>query len=116
MIAAAEELDAVDAAVQDLAIARAAGLVGAEDVRDFTELTGLAPDLGFPEAGHRARIDHRFEILAVGLEIEFEDAFVCDAYHACAGRQNHRLERPVRALSFLETDTVVHFGGEIVEI
>src|SRR5437762_907703 len=68
-----EQLDAVHAAVEELAAARAARLVGAQHVRHVAEQAGLAPQLPLPEARHFAGVDHAIEVAAIALEIEGKD-------------------------------------------
>src|SRR4029077_16415701 len=97
-----KQLDAVDAAVEQRAVAGFAGLVGAQHVRDVAEQARLAPDLPFPEAGHLAGRDHPVEIDAIRLHVELEDSTVVDAHHARAGGEDFLLPVPVGLLTGLE--------------
>src|SRR5438270_4793596 len=110
-----EELDAVDAAVDYVAVAGPAGFVGAEDVGDIRELVGLAPDLPFPEAGQDAGIDHRFEVPAEGFGSEFEYTFVVHAYKARIRNEDVHLAGPVGTRSRFERNHPVHFGDHAVD-
>src|SRR5438132_5089394 len=113
---ASKKLNAVDTAVHHFTAAGAPRLVCAEHVGHVAVLPRLAPQLAYPETRHLARVDHRFEIHAIRLLVEFEHAAVVDAHHARAGSEDLGLTLPVRALSLLEANLVVHLGDDRVEI
>src|SRR5207245_3856255 len=113
---ALEELNAVDAAVEDLTAARAPRLIRAEHMGHVAEQPRLAPDLALPEARQLARGDHLFEVLAVGRQVEFEHAGVVDSHHPRTRRKNLPFGFPVGTSSALVTDAFVHRGDDRIEV
>ena len=109
-------MNAVHAAIEHRAVARAPRFVSAEDVRDIVELPRLAPQLTFPEARHLAGCNHRLEVDAIGIHVELEDAIVVDAHHPCARSENLFLSFPVDGLAGLEADGFVHGRDDGIEV